>query len=202
MEVAMANARVYLLLILVIVVAAVARFVPRDRLTAQAKTSPPVAIFLGPGEGRRIGTPPNDFLFRVGGGESGSTFEFAEATIKPNGGPPLHVHDDLDEAFYVVSGMFRVKVGDRLFDAPPGSFVFAPHGLPHAFVNTGTTEGTFVVIDSPPTFEAFWRETSDALRRLPPNSANIPKVLGSISEKYKMRVVGPPLSESPPKNVK
>ncbi len=77
--------------------------------------------------------PKDRLIFKLGGGESGSTFEFAEAKTRPNGGPPEHIHFDTDEAFYVVSGDFRVKVGDQLKDVGPGSFVFAPRGIPHAW---------------------------------------------------------------------
>jgi mannose-6-phosphate isomerase-like protein (cupin superfamily) len=91
----------------------------------------PKPIFLPPGGGRIIeevkdGGPKGHLIFKLGGGESGSTFEFAEARTPPNGGPPVHIHFETDEAFYVVSGTFRVKVGDQVRDVGPGSFVFAP----------------------------------------------------------------------------
>jgi quercetin dioxygenase-like cupin family protein len=49
---------------------------------------------------------------------------------------PLHVHHDTDETFYVVDGTLTVTVGDDLIEAGPGDFVFAPLGVPHAFLVT------------------------------------------------------------------
>jgi mannose-6-phosphate isomerase-like protein (cupin superfamily) len=50
----------------------------------------------------------------LGGGESGWTFELSVANAKPKAGPPEHIHEDVDEAFYVVNGSFRAKVGDQI----------------------------------------------------------------------------------------
>ena len=41
-------------------------------------------------------------------------------TTWPGEGPPLHTHDVQDEAWYVVSGHLRFRIGDELHDAPAG----------------------------------------------------------------------------------
>ncbi len=92
----------------------------------------------------------------------------------------------------MASGTFRIKVGDRIEEVGPGSFVFAPRGVPHVFVNTGTTEGTLLIVTSPSNFEAFMREAIEALQRAPPDQ----KTLDALSEKYKVRHVGPPLGKA------
>ena len=97
-----------------------------------------------------------------------------------------------DEAFYVVSGTFSVKVGEQLKEVGPGSFVFAPRGVPHVYVNTGKTEGTLLTVASPTKWEAYMREATDALRHMPPGQLD-QKILNAISDKYKVRIVGPPL---------
>lgn len=165
---------------------------PRESGTTQEPEPKP--IFLPPGGGRIISglEDGGQITFKLGGGESGSTFGFAEGKNPPSGGPPEHIHLDADEAFYVLSGNFRVKVGDQVEDVGPGSFVFAPRGIPHAFVNTGTTEGTLLTVDSPPKFEACMREITDALRRMPPGHPD-QKILDAISDKCKTKIVGPPL---------
>jgi len=50
--------------------------------------------------------------------------------------PPLHIHRDADETFYVIAGTVSVFVGDERMDAGPGDYVFAPMGIPHAFLVT------------------------------------------------------------------
>jgi mannose-6-phosphate isomerase-like protein (cupin superfamily) len=171
-----------------------ARDADPSRRSGTTQEPAPKPIFLPPGAGRIITgfADGGQFTFKLGGGESGSTFEFAEGKTPPNGGPPEHIHFDTDEAFYVLSGTFRVKVGDQVKDVGPGSFVFAPRGIPHAFVNTGKTEGRLLTVASPTRFEACTREITDALRRMPPGHPD-QKILDAIMDKCKMRIVGPPL---------
>ena len=161
----------------------------------------PKAIFLQPGGGRIYGGAEDgsqdQIVFKLGDGESGSTFEFAENEVLPNNGPPEHIHFETDEAFYVANGTFRVKVGDHVEDVGPGSFVYAPRGLPHVFVNTGTTKGTLLIVTSPANFEAYMREAVPALQRTPPDQ----KALDALAEKYKVRIVGPPLGSGPVSDV-
>jgi mannose-6-phosphate isomerase-like protein (cupin superfamily) len=48
---------------------------------------------------------------------------------------PLHVHHRDDEAWYVVEGRLRFRIGDEMCEAGPGEAVFAPKGTPHAYGN-------------------------------------------------------------------
>jgi hypothetical protein len=50
--------------------------------------------------------------------------------------PPLHIHHDADETWYVIDGQLTVFVGDERIEAGPGDFVFGPMGVPHAFLVT------------------------------------------------------------------
>jgi len=45
------------------------------------------------------------------------------------------VHEREDEATFVIEGTLSFKIGDVLFDAGPGAFVWAPRGIPHTFAN-------------------------------------------------------------------
>jgi mannose-6-phosphate isomerase-like protein (cupin superfamily) len=48
---------------------------------------------------------------------------------------PLHVHHDDDEAWYVLDGALRFRLGDHTFEAGPGGAVMAPKGTPHSYGN-------------------------------------------------------------------
>lgn len=48
---------------------------------------------------------------------------------------PLHVHHADDEAWYVLEGALRIRLGDEIREAGPGSAVLAPKGTPHAYGN-------------------------------------------------------------------
>src|SRR5690349_1485194 len=48
---------------------------------------------------------------------------------------PLHVHHGDDEAWYVLEGALRFRMGDERFEAGPGDAVLAPKGVPHSYGN-------------------------------------------------------------------
>jgi len=66
-------------------------------------------------------------------------------------GIPLHRHRTEDEGWYVIEGRLRFKFGDREFDAPAGSGVLLPHGVPHTFWNPGSDPVRYLIIVRPKT---------------------------------------------------
>jgi mannose-6-phosphate isomerase-like protein (cupin superfamily) len=48
---------------------------------------------------------------------------------------PLHVHHGDDEAWYVLEGVMRFRLGDEVFEVGPQGAVLAPKGTPHAYGN-------------------------------------------------------------------
>lgn len=45
----------------------------------------------------------------------------------------LHIHHTDDEAWHVLEGSLRFKLMDREIDAPAGTTVFVPAGIPHTY---------------------------------------------------------------------
>jgi mannose-6-phosphate isomerase-like protein (cupin superfamily) len=91
---------------------------------------------------------------------SRGAYELFEARTPKGLGPPTHVHDEREEAFYVVSGRFRIVCGDKITDAGPGEFVMVPRGTPHSF--EALDDGArMVFIVSPPGLEGFFREGAE-----------------------------------------
>jgi mannose-6-phosphate isomerase-like protein (cupin superfamily) len=67
-----------------------------------------------------------------------------------NGSGPdyLHVHRSDDEAWHILEGKLTFKFTDKLVDAPAGTTVFVPAGVPHSyFDSTGTTR--YLIILTP-----------------------------------------------------
>lgn len=93
----------------------------------------------------------------------------------PWDGPPMHVHHDGDEAWHIIEGTLRFALGGRVVDAPAGSTVYVPRGVPHTFGNPGPEASRYLIVlspdilhliddlhsladDSPDTVEAVWRK--------------------------------------------
>jgi mannose-6-phosphate isomerase-like protein (cupin superfamily) len=90
-------------------------------------------------------------------GPAGAGFVIAE--WRDAGGPegpprliaPPHVHHEDDEAWYVLEGRLRFRVGERELEAGPGGAVFGPRGLPHTFWNPGPGPARYLLVMSPRT---------------------------------------------------
>jgi uncharacterized RmlC-like cupin family protein len=59
-------------------------------------------------------------------------------TIDPNAKTGAHHHGDLESVIYVVSGIARLRWGDRLefvAEAEAGAFIYVPPYVPHQEIN-------------------------------------------------------------------
>ncbi|HEY0347901.1 MAG TPA: cupin domain-containing protein [Pyrinomonadaceae bacterium] len=81
------------------------------------------------------------------------------------GGAPWHIHTREDEYFYVIEGTIVVHVGEETYQAPPGSFVFLPRGIPHAWDVSGDGVATLLMITVPAMLEKFLKEFHAASTR-------------------------------------
>src|SRR6266540_4840501 len=88
---------------------------------------------LRPGQGRSIDLGNFQMSVKATGDITNGFFSLLEAEEPPNFGPPLHIHHDADEAFYVLSGEYIIFVDGRNFTCPAGSFIFIPKGMTHGF---------------------------------------------------------------------
>jgi mannose-6-phosphate isomerase-like protein (cupin superfamily) len=105
-----------------------------------------------------------------------------------NGGPPLHIHPNQEEWFYVLEGQVLFQVGNNRKRLGPGESVLGPRGLPHAFMGVGEKPARMVITFTPAgKMEEFFREVA-----IP----NGPKMDASAFARYDMKYVGPPLVAS------
>ena len=82
-------------------------------------------------------------------------------------GAAPHTHKHEDEISYVLEGTVTVKLGDRVFEAGPGTLVFKPRGEQHAFWNQGSVPARFLEIISPGGFEHYFAELHEVVNKLP-----------------------------------
>jgi quercetin dioxygenase-like cupin family protein len=153
-----------------------------------------VPLRVGPGEGATIQGPAGGPLtFKVRGEQTGGSLTAFENVIAPGDGPPLHRHQDEDEAWYVLEGALRFRLDAQLADAPAGTFVFVPRGVPHCFQNAGEQPARVLILFTPSGMERFF----DRFAELPDGPVD-PAAFGSIGSAVGMDVLGPPLAQSHP----
>ena len=144
------------------------------------------AIVLRPGEGRPIDLGNFAMIVKASGADSGGSFALLEAAEPPNFGPPLHIHHDCAEAFYVLEGEYRIFIEGEEHRCPAGSFVLIPSGLEHGF-RTGAVPSRKLNLYAPSEMIGYFDDLSAAIAR---GEAD-PKKLDDIAERHGMEVVGP-----------
>ena len=124
-------------------------------------------IVLGPGEGDVIPVRDTQFVYKASGQATGGAFELFEYTEPPGGrGPDPHVHRTHDEAFYILDGEMEFTMAGERIEAPAGSFVLVPKGVPHSFGNPGSVPARFLGIVSPPGLRDMFRERAEEAARI------------------------------------
>lgn len=112
---------------------------------------------------------------------------FEQSGLTPKGGPPLHIHPNQDEWFYIVEGEYLFQVGDDKYQMKPGDTIFLPRKVPHAFVQL-TDKGKAIVSYLPAgKMEAFFAATDKWTS--PPAKEEIARAFAD----HDMQVVGAPL---------
>ena len=146
---------------------------------------------LAAGEGLRLQSGPGrDLVFKVTGEDTGGAFDYFIVEVAPKGGPPLHVHHAQEEAIHVLTGTFKVRIGDDVFRLETGGFAYLPCGVPHTFLNLTDEPAEIVVVYTPGGGHKFYEELGPATRSGNPDRA----VVAAIFEKHGMTLLGPPLS--------
>jgi mannose-6-phosphate isomerase-like protein (cupin superfamily) len=107
-------------------------------------------------------------------------------------GPPIHIHHETDEGFYVMAGHFGFVLDGVTTYSKPGAHVLVPKGHAHSFWNAGVRPAKCLVILSPPGFEQYFRELASSLGDLDSQEALL-DLRKKLSEKYDIEVVGPPV---------
>jgi quercetin dioxygenase-like cupin family protein len=96
-------------------------------------TTSATAVVRGPAEGEATWFLNGLTTKVVGVAETGGAYGITEHLVTAASNPPLHRHLDEDEAFYVLEGTIEVEVDGVVATATPGTYAFAPRGVPHTF---------------------------------------------------------------------
>ena len=150
------------------------------------------ALILPPGQGRvynHLGGEKITVLLSAG--DTGGTFAMIIDDCPPGGGPPLHIHHNEDETFYILEGELTMQVNEEIFSASAGTSVFLPKGIPHTFRNFGSQRTKSLALLSPAGLEGFFEEVEPLLTEGEPDMTAVLEIAG----RYGIEAVGPPIEE-------
>jgi quercetin dioxygenase-like cupin family protein len=144
------------------------------------------AYLLRPGEGRSIDLGAFRMSVKATGEQTNGVFSLLEADEPAGFGPPLHVHRDAAEAFYVLDGEYVIFLDDREYVCPAGSFIYIPAGLAHGF-RVGAVASRKLNIYMPAAMVGYFDDLASATRA----GEVDPEALSEIAVRYSMEVLGP-----------
>jgi mannose-6-phosphate isomerase-like protein (cupin superfamily) len=151
-------------------------------------------VFLGRDEGVVVDNPIGGPLtFKLRGAQTNGALTAFESIAPPGEGPPLHLHENQDEIWYALEGTFRVRLNDKLREAPAGTFVFIPRRVVQTWQNVCQGPAQLLVIITPAGLERFF----DLFAALPAD-ASFAEEFRRLGAEVGMTVLGPPLAESDP----
>ena len=93
--------------------------------------------------------------------------------------PPLHVHRNEDEYYYLLDGTVTFHVGEETYRGQAGSLVFLPRAVPHTFT-IETPSARMLLLNAPGGFERMFE--------LAPNTPD--QAIAALA-RYDVDVVGP-----------
>jgi mannose-6-phosphate isomerase-like protein (cupin superfamily) len=146
---------------------------------------------LGPKEGLSTKTGPVERIDKITVKESGG-WGFAVETCPAGFQSPLHVHHTEDGAFFILEGSLHLQVGDLEVDATPGTFVFMPRGVAHAFRVTSAQAASYVNVQGPTgDFQELMAETQALMAQaLPP--AKLAAEQARLAQRHGVEILAPP----------
>ena len=120
-----------------------------------------------------------------------------EMTLPVGHAPALHVHDNLDDTWFVLDGQMAGCCGDEEFFVEAGHWVSMPRGVPHAFRVVGEQPARILTVHDNTSFRDFVRELgAPTTARVPPPAPSFPTMdeLVRVASNHDLRPIGPPLT--------
>lgn len=116
-------------------------------------------LIVAPEEGEAVWLKGIGARYLITGQQTGGRLAVVEHPIKPRAlAAPMHTHSREDEISFVIAGRVGVQIGDHVLVAEPGTVVFKPRGIPHAFWNASQEQARVLEMITPAGFENYFRD--------------------------------------------
>ncbi len=146
------------------------------------------AFIVPPGEGRHLDLGNFNVEVLATSAQTSGQFTLMQTQNEPTGfGPPLHLHRDAAEAFFVLEGEYLMFIEDEQTLCPPGTFVYVPQAMSHTFKVVSEEPGKKLNLFSPAAMTNFFEELAQAEAA----GTATPELLEEIAAHSFMEVLGP-----------
>ena len=143
------------------------------------------SVRIAAGEGNSVSLRGTEVTFKVNSdqAEGASCTEWVAA---PGFDTGLHIHERLEETWYVLEGALEFRLDDETVRAGAGACVFVPPHVAHAFANRTGEPTRFLLITSPPGHDRYFDELAEILAADgPPDS----EAIAELRRRYDTRQI-------------
>jgi mannose-6-phosphate isomerase-like protein (cupin superfamily) len=158
------------------------------------------SVRLSAGQGDSVSLRGTEVTFKVKS-DHAEGVSCTEWVAAPGFDTGLHVHERLEETWYILDGQLEFRLGEETFDASAGACVFVPPHVPHAFANRSQAPAKFLLMTSPSTHDRYFIELAEILGRSGPPDSD---AIAALRAKYDTRQLSslvaaaePPQSAAP-----
>ena len=122
---------------------------------------------------------------RVDSRVTAGAYSVIESVAERGCAVPTHLHRNEDEHLLVISGRYRIAIGNRILDATPGTRATVPRNTPHSWRNVAPEESRLLAIMTPGGFE----QIVYAVKDTPPEK------IRDLAARFGCDILGPPVAE-------
>ncbi len=119
-------------------------------------------VLISAGEGKTFPVGNSRITVKVSTDDTQNTYEIVEGTVPPEFDSTAHVHQKMEQAFYILEGEITFQLGERTVRAGAGALVRVPTGTPHAFSNRGKAWGKILQVHTGGSLERMFEELARA----------------------------------------
>ena len=134
------------------------------------------AVYQKPTLDNSVHYMAHTFSFLTTGEDTENAFTLIHCFFRKDFFPPPHIHQNEDESFYILEGIFEFQVGESKIIAGGGEFVVLPKNVPHSF-NLLTETAKALLLITPSGLEVIFKEFS-----IPAITLDLPPVPEPVPE--------------------
>jgi mannose-6-phosphate isomerase-like protein (cupin superfamily) len=130
------------------------------------------------------GTHGERIAVRLSSLDTNGAYAIVESIAAPGCATPMHLHRKEEEHFVILTGSYRIAIGEKIFEVSAGASITLPKGVRHSWRNISSEPARMVVILTPGGFE----QCIQTIRNSPPEK------LEAVAASYGCYIVGLPVS--------
>lgn len=162
----------------------------QERSSLEQEKNKPKIVAVDTNELEAFSHDAGKVKFIASSEDTNGAFAVLEVTEMPGYKTTWHRHNHTEETFYVLEGILTVKIVDKTYEFPTGSYVLIPRGTPHGQGNFTKNPVKFLLTVLPGGFERRFRDRVELSKTAKPGTPDFKKKLEERRQNVDSEVLG------------